>query len=117
MPHIRFPSSDGDGKNGKGKDADMGFGPRRLKRDVDYWLSPDCGNVNMVITIKARREIAEINIQTWKMINERPHREHSVFTRSTKQEQEPTIPAEKNIVLSKQRLQSIAEDIWEDQEI
>ncbi|KAJ6099359.1 hypothetical protein N7467_000894 [Penicillium canescens] len=149
-------------KDGTGKYANTAFGPRRrargdqanaikrrytvtvevgisetktsLKRDVDYWLNPDCGNVNMVITIKASREVAEINIQTWKMVNERPHCEQSVFITKNKKgtvrvteplyisfralfDREQTIPAEKDIVLSKERLQSIAEDIWEDQEI
>ena len=93
-------------KNGRGKDADKAFGPRRrargdqanaikrtytvtvevgisetatsLNRDVDYWLNPDCGNVNKVITIKARRKVSEINIQTWKMVDERPHCEQSI---------------------------------------
>jgi hypothetical protein len=70
----------------------------------------------------------------WGMVNERPHHEQSTWITKNKTgrvnvtaplqislnalfDREPTIPAEKDTVLSKQRLQSVAEDIWEDQEI
>jgi hypothetical protein len=69
-----------------------------------------------------------------KIVDERPHREQSVFVTKNKKgtmyvtaplnipfnalfDREQNIPAEKDIVLSKERLQSIAENIWEDQEI
>jgi hypothetical protein len=74
--------------NGRQKQADMGWGPRRpprgcpkrpsvvlevavsetrkkLRRDVDLWLDPVRGNANVVIAIKLSRQRAMIAIDLW----------------------------------------------------
>ncbi|CAG8059978.1 unnamed protein product [Penicillium nalgiovense] len=74
--------------NGRKKQPDMGWGPRRpprgspkrpsvvlevgvsetpkkLRRDVDLWLNPVRGNANVVITIKVSRRRAMVTIDSW----------------------------------------------------
>ncbi|CAG8889621.1 unnamed protein product [Penicillium egyptiacum] len=149
-------------QNGKGKDADIAFGPKRravgergsgnetrytvvaeiaisetetkLKRDVDFWLNPLSGNANLVITIKANRQIPNIKINTWQRVNERAHCTQTVSVTKTMGgsvnvtgplrilfdalfDRASSVPAERDVFLSRAHLQSIAEDIWEDQGI
>ncbi|KAJ6168599.1 hypothetical protein N7497_001442 [Penicillium chrysogenum] len=95
-----YPGGGTRAQNGKGKDADIAFGPRRravgerangnerytvvaeiaisetetkLKRDTDFWLDPLCGNANLVITITASRKLAYIKIDTWQRVNDQAH--------------------------------------------
>jgi hypothetical protein len=156
---IDYPGGGTRLQNGKGKDADIAFGLRKrvgerarserrysvvaavaisetetkLKRDVDFWLNPLCGNANLVITIEASRQSARININTWERVNERAHCDQSVWITKTDGKVEvtgplrisfnalfdraPSIPAERDVFLSEQRLQSIAEYIWGEQGI
>ncbi|KOS47903.1 hypothetical protein ACN38_g1163 [Penicillium nordicum] len=74
--------------NGKKKQPDMGWGPRRtprgckkrptvilevgvseteakLRRDADLWLDPNRGNAYVVITIKLNRKKALVKIDKW----------------------------------------------------
>jgi hypothetical protein len=156
-----YPGGGTRAQNGKGKDADIAFGPRRravgerangnerytvvaeiaisetetkLKRDTDFWLDPLCGNANLVITITASRKLAYIKIDTWQRVNDQAHCTGSLSITKTTQgrvkvtgplripfdalfDRAPTSPAERAISLSVQRLQSLAEAIWEDQGI
>ncbi|OQE93611.1 hypothetical protein PENNAL_c0005G05110 [Penicillium nalgiovense] len=101
----------------------------KLKRDTDFWLDPLRGNANLVITIKASRKLAYIKIDTWQRVNDRSHCTGSLSITKTTQgrvkvtgplripfdalfDRAPTIPAERAISLSVQRLQSLAEVIW-----
>ncbi|KAJ6183792.1 hypothetical protein N7519_005093 [Penicillium mononematosum] len=72
---IDYPGGGTRPQNGKGKDADIAFGPMRraiaisetetkLKRDTAFWLDPLRGNANLVVTIKASRKLAYIKIDT-----------------------------------------------------
>ncbi|KAJ5320128.1 hypothetical protein N7508_000411 [Penicillium antarcticum] len=106
----------------------------KLKRDVDFWLNPATGNTNMVITMKISRRLALIDIKTWVLVGSRPHCDQSVLISKDKKgkiritaplrmpfesifDRPSSISGRKDIYLSEARLENIAEDIWEEQEI
>lgn len=88
--------------DGRGEQADRGWGPRRpppgeprtpsltlevayseadckLDSDVRFWLSPDDGNANICLTLRINRSEQEIRIEKWEIQNSRRHRTQTVL--------------------------------------
>jgi hypothetical protein len=100
----------------------------KLRRDVDFWLNPSAGNANLVITLKMKQTGCSHN----RNLRHRSRRVQNVSVAKTSGkvtvsaplripflaffDRQPS-PAEKDVITSKERLQNIAEDIWEEQEI
>lgn len=109
--------------SGSGSDSKLNF-------DVRFWLDPRYGNANICLILRINRSQPEIRIEKWKRKDNRCHR--SQVTWITKKEtrthvtyhplimpfeslflRQPTRPEEKDIAIPQQRLQIIAETIWE----
>lgn len=106
----------------------------KLNSDVRFWLNPQDGKANICLTLRINRSRPEIRIESWKWQNNRIHR--SQVTWITKDENDQvdvthhplTIPfeslfrrpssrpGEKDIEISNQQLQDVAETIWQEQD-
>ncbi|KAJ5584775.1 uncharacterized protein N7459_004575 [Penicillium hispanicum] len=89
---VQFYSGATIREEGRGKEADQGWGPlpdqeghpskssvtlevgvseshAKLRRDVDWWLHPAKGNANMTVTIKVDRRRPRLMIDRWERID------------------------------------------------
>ncbi|KAJ5168124.1 uncharacterized protein N7482_003718 [Penicillium canariense] len=105
----------------------------KLNSDVRFWLNPDEGNADICLTLRINRSKPEIRIEKWVWQNDRIHRSQVTWI-TKKGEQtnvshhpivisfeslfgrQPTCPREKDVEISQQQLEEIAETIWEGQD-
>ncbi|CDM29395.1 unnamed protein product [Penicillium roqueforti FM164] len=102
----------------------------KLNSDVRFWLNPDDGNAKGCLTLTIERSRPEIRIENWEKKENRCHRSQVTWvTRKgtrTHVTHHPLIipfeslflrqssrPEEKDLAIPEQRLQIIAETIWE----
>jgi hypothetical protein len=139
--------------NEKGKDLDFAFGPvipivgqasrytvavevgvsetaTVLKRDIDFWLNPDAGNVNLAIAVKVSRNERQIMIDIWRRGRRGAHRVgHTALSGNTKSvtvsgdkpiilpfvdlfNRIPQPSLERNVSISEDRLRAFARKVW-----
>lgn len=143
----------------KAKQANDGWGPRRpppgyprhkptvvlevgvsessakLQRDVQFWLNPEQGQANLVITCKMDRKMPIIMIDTWERAENTAIRRSQHVQLSINKDskvikktddhltisfvhlfrRQPDGPDEKDIILDEGCLEYIARTIWENQ--
>lgn len=102
----------------------------KLNSDVRFWLNPADGNARICLTLRVRKHEPAIRIENWGLENGRIHRFQSIqMTKVSNQIRivnhpliisfedmflrPPSIPAERDIEISQQALQEIAETIWD----
>ncbi|KAJ5467326.1 hypothetical protein N7475_005078 [Penicillium sp. IBT 31633x] len=102
----------------------------KLNSDIRFWLNPAEGNARTCLTLRVDKHKPAIRIEQWRLQNRRPHRLQII--RVTKMPDQisvtnhpliipfehlflrpPSIPAERDIEISQQALQEIAETIWD----
>ncbi|CAI7607585.1 unnamed protein product [Penicillium viridicatum] len=101
----------------------------KLNSDVRFWLAPADGNVKTCLTLRVDKRQPAIRIENWRRQKERPHRVQIEVTEVSNHItvtndpliipfedlflREPSIPDERDIEISKQELEIIAETIWD----
>lgn len=104
----------------------------KLNSDLRFWLSPERGDVNLCFTLRIHRSYPEIRIEKWERQNDRIHRAQvtwitkrndrvnvthhpltipfeSLFRRQSSR------PGERDLQISQQQLDELAETIWQEQ--
>ncbi|KGO76168.1 hypothetical protein PITC_091930 [Penicillium italicum] len=102
----------------------------KLHSDVRFWLDPADGNARICLTLRVDKHEPAIRIEKWKLQDGRPHRFQMIrMTRVSNQIsvtndpliipfedlflRPPSTPAERDIQITQQALEDIAETIWE----
>jgi hypothetical protein len=103
-----------------------------LKRDIDFWLSPTAGGVNLAIAVKVSRSNPKVDIEVWGNAIRGSLRIQNttiskVRDRVTVVGKDVTIPfldlfgrpashpAERDVVIKEDRLSAMARKIWKQQ--
>ena len=103
-----------------------------LNSSVRFWLESHNGKAKICLTLRINRSVPEIRIEKWEIQNERIHR--SQVIRITKRKDQtyisdfplviafeslflrpPSSPREKDLEISQQQLERLAETVWMDQ--
>lgn len=108
----------------------------KLRRDAQFWLDPENGQANLVLTCKLDRKLPIIILDTWERTETRAIRcsQHIVLSKKNQKSEnismthgsltipfshlfrrEPQGPHEKDLVLGEESLEVIAKGIWEEQ--
>ncbi|KAJ5215792.1 uncharacterized protein N7498_002199 [Penicillium cinerascens] len=109
--------------------------PAKLQQDVDFWLDPNRGNANIVITLRVNRKKPLITIDKWERRNQQSQRVQQITIAEDPNGERVTVsafplilpfhllfrrprssPAEVDIRIGQQELKGIAERIWAVQE-
>ncbi|KGO36318.1 hypothetical protein PEX1_029330 [Penicillium expansum] len=102
----------------------------KLNSDVRFWLDPDDGNARICLTLRIDRDEPNIRIERWNLHNDRPHRSQVVWIKRASNRMRvdnhplvipfqdlflrpPSTPAERDLRISAQALEDIADRIWD----
>ncbi|OQD60292.1 hypothetical protein PENPOL_c025G08100 [Penicillium polonicum] len=102
----------------------------KLNSDVRFWLAPADGNVKTCLTLRVDKRQPAIRIENWRRQKGRPHRVQMIQVTKVSNHltvtndpliipfeelflRGPSIPAERDIEISQQDLEVIAETIWD----
>ncbi|KAJ5686599.1 hypothetical protein N7536_009218 [Penicillium majusculum] len=102
----------------------------KLNSDVRFWLAPDDGNAKTCLTLTVDKRRPAIRIENWRLQNGRDHRFQMIHVTKLSNHitvtndpllipfedlflRAPSTPAERDIEISHQALQVIAEKIWD----
>lgn len=102
----------------------------KLNSDVRFWLNPADGNAKTCLTLRVDKRQPAIRIENWRPQNGRPHRVQMIQVTKVSNHitvtndpltipfedlflRAPSTPAERDIEISHQALQVIAEKIWD----
>ncbi|KAJ5836187.1 hypothetical protein N7447_002213 [Penicillium robsamsonii] len=120
----------------RGKQPDQGWGSKRpprdskLNSDVRFWMDPADGNAKICLALKVDKRQPAIRIENWRLQNGRPHRVQMIEVTKVSNHitvtndpliipfedlflRTPSIPAERDIEISQQDLEVIADTIWD----
>lgn len=104
----------------------------KLNSDVRFWLDTENCQAKICLTLRINRAWPEIRIEKWERQNNRGHRSQAVWITkkgdSTNVSQHPLVipfeglfrrqsscPGEKDLEISMQQLEQMAQSIWEEQ--
>ncbi|KAJ5514397.1 hypothetical protein N7463_003949 [Penicillium fimorum] len=102
----------------------------KLNSDVRFWLNPDDGNAKICLTLRIDRAKTRICIEKWQPQNGRPHRSQIIWITKVSNQisvtnhplvipfedlflRLPFTPTERDIEVSKEALEDIADKIWD----
>lgn len=102
----------------------------KLNSDIRFWLDPAGGNARVCLTLRVDKHEPAIRIEKWSLQNGRPHRFQIIGVTKVSDQirvtdhpliiafgdlflRAPSIPAEKDIEISQEALQVMAEKIWD----
>ncbi|KAJ5834752.1 hypothetical protein N7447_000778 [Penicillium robsamsonii] len=102
----------------------------KLNSDVRFWLNPDDGNAKICLTLQIDSVKPRIRIEKWQLQNGRPHRSQIIWITKVSNQmgvtnhplvipfedlflRPPSTPAERDIQISKEALEDVADKIWD----